>query len=869
MCLDILRLLWSLFIYTSLLLSSTAHTANVDDIMQEPVINRLNFGALFYYEKPLYTVSTYYTHHLVLNLPDNASSIVRQAKGLRTLLLSNRLNSSVTAQNLPIVRTISTILLSQTYHLMRVSNLINQVTPFYSLKNEQPTGIKKRSDEPVVICSFCGQFYRTAFGLSTLNDLQQLRFLVEQEHNLTANRFQLFAENQKQLASWSLLVDSKIASLTEVTRTYHDMLWNFVSSLNQHEQTIENLANTIRIVSQFTQDESDFAQLYHALVLLQRGILSHVFLSLDEATKIYEGIQNSLATTGIYYLTHANPQSIFTLRNTFAFRSDKYLHLILRLPLTSFKSKFSLYRLEVVPLNVQNHSTQIQISEKFLAVNYDDEFYLTFNSPLPPAEDEYYHLQDNVHVVKHKTQPSCISALFYDLTSQIANICPTVLMPFRQKSMVIPLGNDKYFFQNIRNYTLISLHAPAQQLFTNCDACIIMFPCDHRIETAIGIFFSSHCEHNITITHANITAYVTNFHTIIPLLSESDKLLNQLSSSMTFDAQQNISLPLLKVYQQTEAHLTRAWKTLEQPSIDLAAAINQSLKKEEIYAFQSDEILHNLQKLGVQFKYTDLSSFLASWISPLQFPTTIAIILLYILVFALGFKIYMMAGSTVLLPTATAQVATTTMSFEKQLNFYIQSLITTAKPTPHFILETVKNLKISSDVLVVDLLIFFLLIFSLTYFVYKRIRRHLNRNTCDIYFEFAHGNLTCQIHALKLPHSYTLYEYSAKRFVSGVNLAGCFLPKLLLDFSTLVIRNKFTAVQTRLPRSYRLSYFQFYKMRKILREEHSCLLFVRDVHQKEFKLMPLQGTHWVLMPAQTTMQSNLYPLLPTSPPQYA
>jgi uncharacterized membrane protein affecting hemolysin expression len=95
---------------------------------------------------------------------------------------------------------------------------------------------------------------------------------------------------------------------------------------------------------------------------------------------------------------------------------------------------------------------------------------------------------------------------------------------------------------------------------------------------------------------STISAHLLNLQAIGPLLT--DQLLETLSAEFTFQNQVNVSLPNLTFYQsQDDQKLTDAFHTLGSSSLQLTAAINQSVETGFVFKSANDHLRY---KLSVQ-----------------------------------------------------------------------------------------------------------------------------------------------------------------------------------------------------------------------------------------------------------------------------
>ena len=99
----------------------------------------------------------------------------------------------------------------------------------------------------------------------------------------------------------------------------------------------------------------------------------------------------------------------------------------MKIKISPFRKPLTLFKVQTFPLMVpgQNHASVLESQPQYLAINDDDQMYLTF-SDLPNLQKEkYYFLGQSQHVIWPLSQKSCIIALFQDQIADITSLCQT------------------------------------------------------------------------------------------------------------------------------------------------------------------------------------------------------------------------------------------------------------------------------------------------------------------------------------------------------------------------------------------------------------------------------------------------------------
>jgi hypothetical protein len=242
----------------------------------------------------------------------------------------------------------------------------------------------------------------------------------------------------------------------------------------------------------------------------------------------------------------------------------------------------ALFKVQTFQLNLgqDQQSTIIGDQPRYIAVNDEDDIYLTFNEKPMLKDDKFYFLGHEQHTILSKSNPTCVMALFDDELYAFNKWCTTFLRPYAQPPLAVQLGDNLMFFQNLKSYTVTESNGREHEIKLQCSSCMQQMRCNTKISTTVGIFYMAPAkilDSNSKRLYWYITGYVTNLHALTPFLDRD--LINKLSAEYSFATSVNFSFPKIKIFEQNEdPALIAAFKTLETPQIRLDAVINQTLE---------------------------------------------------------------------------------------------------------------------------------------------------------------------------------------------------------------------------------------------------------------------------------------------------
>jgi adenylate cyclase class IV len=230
--------------------------------------------------------------------------------------------------------------------------------------------------------------------------------------------------------------------------------------------------------------------------MLKHGFLTFDLIPFAQAKSVLEQIQTHLADTPFLYLANTDPMSIYTETEFYHFRVREQIHLGLRLKLSPFTRPLALFKVETFQLNLgqDQHSTILGEQPRYIAVNDEDDIYLTFNERPMIKDDKFYFLGQEQHKILSKSNPTCVLALFDDEPYAFNEKCATYLRPYTQPPLAMQLGENLMFFQNLKAYTVTASNGREHEIQLQCPSCTKQMRCNTKISTSVGIFYMAPCK---------------------------------------------------------------------------------------------------------------------------------------------------------------------------------------------------------------------------------------------------------------------------------------------------------------------------------------------------------------------------------------
>jgi uncharacterized protein YhbP (UPF0306 family) len=813
-------------------------TLTVSEAIQQKVLRRTNAGVTFRFQSQIVAHRENFVHHLIFDLPQHTNSV--QFEDLQQEL-NLTVKDLVTPEFLPspLSSILNRIISFQTNHVTRILENIYQLIPEISYNPNQNRGNR-------ALCTICGEFRKALEGVALTSDLEQLNEIVEKSANLTQRHFESIEKSLGALSSYSRINDQKIEALSKIAQSLRQSSSGLLASIGNNKVALHHITATLAAVNNFFGVADDLLLLHNAIIMMKHGFLTFDLIPFAQAKSVLGQIQAHLADTPFLYLANTNPMSIYTATQFYHFRVREQIHLGLRLKLSPFTRPLALFKVETFQLNLgpDQHSTILAEQPSYIALNDEDDIYLTFQEKPTLKDDKFYFLGQEQHIILSKSNPTCILSLFDDEPVAFNEKCTTYLRPYVQPPFAMQLGENLMFFQNLKAYTVTESNGREHEIQLQCSSCTKQMRCNTKISTIVGIFYMAPCKslrQNQQDTH--ITGYVTNLHALTPFLDRD--LISKLSAEYSFATSINFSFPKIKFFKNEDPSLSAAFRTLDTPQISLDSVINQTLQDGVVFKSESDKIIYDLQKLGLQLQSQFSWSALTSWIiNPFSLPTNLCILALLIAVVYLFFRVRSLATMIIMLQQVRP-VEVQTISFQEQLQAFLKQKREKITTQPTFFNIPLKfEPQISRDFHVLDLLIFLTIIAISLYLLWRKFKSRQQAHSFEIVLEIICRYDRVKVSLMKLPHTVDAYVFTASEFISYLSLRGLRKPKLHIHWPTLKVKHRLLNLNVDLPPVHSVNYWTACKLRKILSSNYEVLLFTRQFNTNIYQIVPLLGSTW-------------------------
>jgi len=275
------------------------------------------------------------------------------------------------------------------------------------------------------------------------------------------------------------------------------------------------------------------------------------------------------------------------------FRHGRHLIISLHIPLTlkSLVNPLTLVKFQKIPIinpHENTHYTKLTYNFKWIAFSPDEPYYLTFRDFPRLRNDLFLDLRFSESKLRKINQISCTTALIKGSLIDIKRLCKYTIFPRPLSPAVYQLSDTALLFSNISDVTItchnqtVSVRHDVIQFVYNTDCGCSLTTQDFYIP-----FTALTCMRNF---NASIeVSHILN----LPHLSEflHYDIVKELKADLFLNRTMEARLPKLPI---ASAEFEHDLNLVEETSLDLETAINQSKSDTQIYKSLSHYIYNRM-----------------------------------------------------------------------------------------------------------------------------------------------------------------------------------------------------------------------------------------------------------------------------------
>ena len=429
-------------------------------------------------------------------------------------------------------------------HINKTLAFVRSLIPYHKV-----TKIRARRS----LLPFIGTLSKGLFGTATMHDVDILAAHINALTSQSVKMAHALQQHGSHLSSYMKTVDRRMDNLKAGIANNFKALSQLSDSLTS---TIINLEHTLTNVTQFlvsqvdqaSQIRSKFDDLRSAALSLAQGKLTPSFIPRRILQKAISHVSTLLNKKykGTY-VAQTDVNWYYTHGSVFARRYSSNIYISVKIPVTSYKQPFNLFKIISFPVPVNTssqHATKLLDTPTYLAVANNQQFYVTLGTDETSSCKGYDTLQCTFNkALTPITTPSCTMGIFMNNKKWVKDFCEFRFVRDYLTSDIVELSHSSVLVYNSFNLDLSC--STKQQVLPGCHFCVLNVPCGCTIKTK-DLYFS----HRFVRCH-NSFSNATQVHPVnLALLQHffNESKLSSIFGDTTFSEPVNVLLPGFKLY---------------------------------------------------------------------------------------------------------------------------------------------------------------------------------------------------------------------------------------------------------------------------------------------------------------------------------
>lgn len=576
--------------------------------------------------------------------------------------------------------------------------------------------------------------------------------------------------------------------------------------------------------------ETFLTNLRASLSDLAEGKLSPWIITPNVLNNTIMEIQTMLDQDNLgYKIVTADPAYYYKFAKFTMMRNNSVLYLSVKFPLATYERSFSAYKVLSFPVpinNSQNHASQLLDLQDYLLLSNDQQFYATISDKTMSQcqqTEKVVHCFQKPNLFSVNTTENCLVNLFQGNPTLIKAPCDFRFLTNKLKPQLIQISDTELLVYQTPSITM-QCQSELSEL-NGCNFYILNIPCHCTIITETNKFLphvaSCHStSQNVTTLHPVNLALLQHFF--------SEDTIATIMADTTFKSVVDVKVPNFKLYKHKMQDILANDKTID---LSLKQVIKRTKEDNKIYSNLAESLIDG--EIQLENPWPTLNDILTYIAFGLTIFNTIWLIYLFC-----KFKTLAMA----LLLTKSANASPT---------FYFTQPTTTVETNTLW--DVLLREQVQWDHFTITLLLINILLLAV---IVKKLFGKRNIHT-NVYLEVTNGKTCVTIKALSVPLCLSHWHVQPPALIDNIIILGSFTPKLTVHWPDFVFTSKLTSTSLPVPGLINLSYYQAYKLRKILKESY-CAYIVMAHKNIYYPLRTNTSPKPPSVPAHNHMYPNVF-----------
>lgn len=785
--------------WASLLIMIGLACAMVSPLHAE-VVSRVNYGVLFENQGQVDAVYDYWVHTYKIKIPKiHGIAEYQVACAARSSVLNK-----VCRKYQKAFQTIDTVRETFLIHLNESMTRIENILP------EDPR-VHSRSRSKRKVLGFISEIGHSLFGFATDKEIGRLAQHIQAMESKQTQISHTMAQFTDDLSSFVSISSNRYAHLRSAITENHREVFDLAQQIQTQvaadqieiEMTVALIQEIYHVISLQTGLQ-DFLGGMHDLL---KNKLSNHIIPYQDIVQVVGMINRKLdERQARLQVRDMSAREIYsTIPFVWTYKKPS-LYVTIRFPLVASMSSLDVYKIYYFPVPINSttrHATVLAETEQFIAFSKNQLYYGFPKEKMLTGKILDAQLHDfPLHQVVHS---SCLSAIFFQNTHQIKEICDFRVMLDSVKPTVKHINQGQYLISNV---TDLFFTCPDGRLRKpGCGFCLVQVPCLCDLASE-HFYFPPRLGHCSNISDDPTTVHPINLAVLVHFYKQEQLL--HLKANTIFNSTPMVNIPEIRVFSHNLSKIIADDRTT-----DLSLKrIAQSMKDEkQVFRSLADPVLDSLDDLQ--------ADDLFSWKVILTIVNSGLIVLLIAAAIFLFCKIRIMH-------MALLAVAVTPR---------VQSAGVHVIPT-----TTIPTTQMPVHVHAYDNTLLYVMIgmmtIALLFMIYKYLTRVERRAV--IALEISNGHSCVIVPLIRIPHCPKFYHCQAGDNFGDMEINGWLKPLFVWDKGSLVITHLLDRSRPDVPERVPVSMIQGMKLRMMMKGTiYAYLIAEHGHHAFQLNICPL------------------------------
>lgn len=232
-----------------------------------------------------------------------------------------------------------------------------------------------------------------------------------------------------------------------------------------------------------------------------------------------------------------------TLGNIMVTRGEKFLYIIVNLPIHSMEGNLNLFKIDTMPIPVNNSHhdfTLIKDITEFIALTNDNSHFAEVSTSFINSCSGTKALTcPQVLSLRPVSHPTCAVALYLDRPKDVTELCPIAFENTVMQEQALDAGDGKFAITTSVSQWTLFCGDDSPQIQPACSFCIISLRCGCRLSTPFWSIAAriNNCQNTEMVQLHSVNLLAAH------LLYPDAEVLHKLSGASVFHQEQQVRIP--------------------------------------------------------------------------------------------------------------------------------------------------------------------------------------------------------------------------------------------------------------------------------------------------------------------------------------